>query len=112
MPHAQPVSTYKPRRATKRWQEAAPEYVIDCFDNGNKTCDRYTVYIGGSQYDPILSRDRKVAYLAMSDAPTHPQGFSQWGECDASYRPARERVRWLDLPEHIRSHVMARVTAH
>ena len=55
-----------------------------------------------------------MPYLGMSDAPTHPQGFSQWGELRAHeaaayrYREGKRRIRWLDLPEHIREHVKAR----
>lgn len=102
---------YRPRRAAAHWLEGAPEYVLDCFDNQGKTADRYTVLFGGSLLEPALQRRRKVAYLGMSDAPTHPQGISMWGECDAAWRPSRERVRWLDLPEHIRRHVIARAQA-
>jgi hypothetical protein len=103
------MKPYQPRRASAKWQEKAPEFVIDCFDNKGKTCDRYTVLIGGSHYSRDMGRN--VYFLGMSDAPTHPQGFSQWGECPATWRPARGRVRWLDLPEHIRKHVVARATA-
>jgi hypothetical protein len=27
------MRAYRLRRATKRWQEGAPEYVLDCFDH-------------------------------------------------------------------------------
>jgi hypothetical protein len=104
------MCSYKPRRATKRWQEAAPEFVLDCFDNKGKTADRYTVLFGGSLLEPLLLKERKVHFLAMSDAPTHPQGVSMWGEIDAFRRLPHERVRWLDLPEHIRAHVVDRAT--
>lgn len=99
---------YRPRRASKRWLEGAPEYILDCFDNKGKTTDRYTVLFGGSLLVSELLEDRTVFYLGMSDAPTNPQGISMWGECSASWRPSRERVRWLDLPEHIRAHIIAR----
>jgi hypothetical protein len=100
---------YRPRIASKRWTEQAPEYVLACYDYGNKTIDRYTVLLGGSQREPSMGRN--IAYLAMSDAPEHPQGFSQWGECGASNRAGLgKQVRWLDLPKHIRQHVIARVT--
>ena len=102
------MSTYRPRRAGKRWQEDAPEYVLDCFDNKGKTADRYTVLFGGSLWSPEMGRN--VSYLGMSDAPTHPQGVSMWGEIGASWRPSHQKVRWLDLPEHIRNHVIARAT--
>lgn len=109
---------YTPRRASKRWLDGAPEYVLDVLDNKGKTADRYTVLFCGS----LLDTDGTYAgtiifYLAMSDAPTHPQGFSQWGELSAyeaaqyRYRDKHQRVRWLDLPEHIRKHVEARATS-
>lgn len=100
---------YRPRRATKRWLKDAPEYILDCFDNKH-TLDRYTVLFGGSLLVDDLLAKRKVFYLGMSDNPTSPQGFSMWGECDAAWRPSHNRVRWLDLPEHIRKHVIARAT--
>lgn len=37
---------YQPKRASKRWTESAPAYVLACYDNGGKTCDRYTVLFG------------------------------------------------------------------
>jgi len=103
----------KPRRAGKRWREGAPEYILDCFDNRGKTCDRYSVLFGGTLYNAEADR---VAVLDMSGAPTHPQGVSMWGECTRveaaawRYREGHYRVRWLDLPEHIRAHVVARAT--
>lgn len=99
---------WKPRRAGRRWLENAPEYVLDCFDNKGKTADRYTVLFGGSLLEDSLLRARKNFYLGMSDAPTSTQGVSMWGECDAAWRPSHERVRWVDLPAHIRKHVIAR----
>lgn len=115
---------YTPRRFAKRWSEAAPAYVLDVLDNKGKTADRYTVLFtyplafNGLEADkPGRFADTYIPYLGMSDAPTHPQGFSQWGEMTAHeaaayrYRSSHERVRWLDLPEHIRNHVIARATA-
>jgi len=47
----------------------------------------------------------------MSSDPTHPwSGVSMWGDCDAAWRPSHERIRWLDLPEHVRDHVIRRAT--
>lgn len=100
---------YTPRRATKRWLEGAPEYVLDVFDHGPGTYDRYDVYFGGSMLDRTLLKQREVYVLSMNSNPTHPQGFSLWGVVSASYRPAHHRVRWMDLPENIRQHAAARV---
>lgn len=98
---------YQPKRSRKQWTESAPEYVLACYDNGGKTCDRYTVLFGGSLWDASLGRN--VQYLGMSGAPTHPQGFSQWGEMPSNNRAScGKHVRWLDLPENIRSHAIAR----
>jgi hypothetical protein len=106
---------YTPRRAGKRWLENAPEYVLDVLDNKGETADRYTVIFGGSllsEYDGVVY----VQVLDMSDAPTHPQGVSMWSEYPARhiapfrYREGHRRIRWNDLPENIRQHVIARVT--
>ena len=101
--------TYKPRRARSRWLEGAPEYVVDVFDNKGKTADRYTVFFGGS-----LATDDVVQYLGLSDDPHSPHGVSMWGTITphqfAAYRRAfgKERIRWWDLPDHIRAHVINR----
>ena len=103
------MAAYRPRRSSARWLEGAPEYVLACYDNKGETCDRYAVYFGGSQWSPDMGRT--VFYLGMSDDPTGPQGFSMWSEVAAHCRPSsRERVRWLDLPEHIRAHVIRRAS--
>lgn len=103
--------SYKPRRASKRWLDQAPEYILDCFDNKGKTADRYTVLFGGTLFEPKLLKERKVMFLGLSEAPSHPMGVSMWGECDAAWRPSHQRVRWLDLPENVRNHVIARATS-
>ncbi len=111
------MRTYTPRRAGKRWLAGAPEYILDVFDNKGKTCDRYTVLFGGSLLlgDGTLSGTR-IPCLHMSEAPTHPQGCSMWGEISAHeavscrYRFGHTRIRWMNLPEHIRQHVIARAT--
>ena len=105
------MRNYKPRRANARWMQDAPEYVLSVHDNKGKTCDRYTVYFGGSLADErgYGPGETCIQYLGMSDIPTHPQGFSQWGEVKAYQRDTRQRIRWLDLPENIRKHVVARV---
>lgn len=100
---------YRPKRSSKRWMEGAPEYVLAVYDFGPKTFDRWTVIFGGSLWDQGMGRS--VQNLAMSDAPSHPQGFSLWGEMRSADRAnCGKHIRWLDLPEHIRNHVVARAT--
>lgn len=117
-----PQIQYTPRRANrKRWLEEAPEYILDCLDNKGKTADRYTILFCGdlliwSKDQPRRFANTTVPYLGMSDFPTHPQGVSMWGEIGAwdaaayRYRSGHHRVRWLDLPPHIRAHVISRAT--
>lgn len=110
------ANQYTPRRAGKRWRENAPDYILDCFDNRGTTADRYIVmFTGDTLITDGTCAGTYIAYLGMSDAPTHPQGVSMWGEMSAyaaagfRYDYGHNRVRWLDLPEHIRQHVIARV---
>lgn len=103
-----------PRRAGARWLDQAPEYVLDCLDS-KEPGERYTVMFGGSLRTTYEGR-HYVQFLGMSDAPSHPQGISMWGELKQHeaaayrYRCGKQRVRWLDLPPHIRAHVIARAT--
>lgn len=99
---------YRPRRAGKRWLEGAPDYVLDCFDNKGQTADRYTVLFGGTFLDEWCLQNRQNHCLDMSEAPSSAQGVSMWGYTPTHWRPSHRRVRWLDLPEHIRNHVIMR----
>jgi hypothetical protein len=100
------MSNYRPRRASKRWLEGAPDYVLSVHDKPS-TNDRYTVFFGPPLWEPELGRN--VLYLGMSEDPTHPQGVSMWGLAPSHFRDSSGRkIRWLDLPEHIRNHVIAR----
>ena len=107
------MTEYTPRRASQRWLKGAPDYVLDVLDNKGKTCDRYTV-IFGKKFMNEFQGTYYLQYLAMSGEPTHPQGFSQWGEftrfeCQAyRYRCKHQRIRWEDLPENVRQHVIDR----
>lgn len=104
------MSHYRPRRSSARWTEQAPEYVLACYDAGDKIGDRYTVMFGGSLWVPEMGAT--VHYLGMSGAPSHPQGISMWGEMPAGNRSnCGKHIRWLDLPEHIRQHASARATS-
>jgi len=120
---------YTPRRASKRWLDGAPAYVLDVLDNKGKTADRYTVLFtfplafaldrhgnGLPEGQRGEFRNTWIPCLGMSAYPTHPQGVSQWSELEAyqaaayRYRCKHNRIRWADLPEDIRAHVIARAT--
>ena len=106
---------YVPRRAGMRWRESAPDYILDVFDNRGQSADRYTILLCGEHMVTDGTRaGTYIPYLALSGAPTSPHGVSMWGELLAHeaagyrYRCKHFRIRWLDLPEHIRKHVVAR----
>lgn len=109
---------FRPKRSAARWLQDAPADVIACYDNGGKTADRYTVLFGGKFWTPgfaehwwkVCREPRMLQHLGMSAYPSDPQGVSMWGE-DAMRGPHLGRkVRWLDLPENIRKHTVARMT--
>lgn len=81
-----------------------PRDVIGVWDNGGKTVDRYTVAFG-KRFD---ANPGYVQMLGMSGSPTHPQGFSQWGEGKVG-RHLGKRLPWRRLPPKIRAHVCARM---
>ena len=102
---------YSPRRARARWLEGAPDFVLDVFDHGNTVADRYTVVFKDGPHDS----ETAAYYLGMSEDPAHPTfGCSTCGVFRAHelaayrYHNARNRTRWLDLPETVRRHVGVR----
>lgn len=105
------MAEYTPRRASQRWLKGAPDYVLDVFDD-KKSADRYTVIFGKQFMNKAGNGTYFLSYLGMSEKPTHPQGFSQWGEFSriqcVGYRNRckHQRIRWVDLPENVRQHVI------
>jgi hypothetical protein len=96
------MRTYHPKRASKRWLEGAPDYVLSCHDTP-KYHDRYTVFFGGKLWDENMGRT--VMFLGLSEG-----GASYWGELESYNRQnAGKKVRWLDLPERVREAVISRV---
>ena len=85
------------QRTYKKSRKDYPDGVLGIYDNGGKTCDRYTVI-----YTPYtLDGDTYFPYVGMSEAPFHPQGFGQHGELRHRYtRQAGERcIDFEQLPE-------------
>ncbi len=98
---------YIPRRSSARWLVDAPDYVLACYDLGEKIFDRYTILIGGRLRAPGMGRN--VECITMSESPMHPLGLSQFGDMPSADRGSLGRkVRWLDLPQPIRTHIISR----
>lgn len=108
--------TYTPRRASKRWLDGAPAYVLDVMRDGPaKDPHGYFVLFTGELYDRKPYRDAWVQGLEINNAPTHPAyGVSLWTELRAHeaaayrYSAKHRRVRWLDVPAELRAHIQAR----
>jgi hypothetical protein len=92
-------------RSYRRSRKDYPAGVLGIYDNGGKTCDRYTVVyapftVNGRQYFP---------YVGMSAEPFHPQGFGQHGELPSRYtRQSGEKVlNFAELPDDCRRLVLS-----
>lgn len=74
--------------------------VLRCYDNGGKTCDRYTVI------PPRWAKEEReyppgtFNAIAASENPFHPQGFGQ--HCSAMAGPhLGKRIGWAMLPRDV-----------
>lgn len=75
--------------------------------------DRWTVVLDSKDWNASVD-GRRRAMLGLSDAPDHPQGFSQFTEGDEDRRNhgrhlGRE-ILWSEFPEHLQRHVLARIS--
>jgi hypothetical protein len=74
-------------------------------------CDRYTIFPRGRGWGAFWNRskdERMRLFLGLSENPTSPHGFSQWGKAWPG-RHLGKRIAWADLPEHIRRHASSRI---
>lgn len=74
--------------------------IFRVFDNGGETVDRYTVY---------LRSNPEQGALGLSDNPSHPQGFSQWGDFDIDVvEKNNNEISFDKLPPNVQKHVIER----
>lgn len=99
------MKKYQPKRATKRWLEGAPEYVLSCHREADGD---YAVWIGGSQSLPIYQGQHWVDYLELTSSGASMSG-SVLAHERAAYLRRRPKCRWLDMPESVRKEVINRV---
>ncbi len=88
--------------------------VIDCWDNGGRTIDRYTIAVTGLQ---SVNGEPYTYFMAASENPFHPQGFGQHGheERTRSYFRSRythlgRHIDFLDLPEPVQRFIRQDLT--
>lgn len=77
---------------------------IRCYDNDDKTADRYTVVYTRAQ-------DGLCHYIGMSASPFHPQGIGQHGESDhiidrPGYSHLGRPITFDDLPTDYQTLIM------
>lgn len=86
-------------------------YGLEIYDNP-KFADRYTVILEeASPLEKSLQACASLYHcLSLSDNPDSPQGFSQWGTCDANHMAETQgRTYFLDLPENVQRHIVERL---
>ena len=97
------TEAYRPRRASAKWLEGAPEWVLAVYDKPEYT-DRYTVLLGGSMLDDHLLRVRAVYFISIG------RGMAYWGEHTASIRETLgKKIRWADLPSEVQQQAISMV---
>ena len=86
-------------------ENGEPKRVRCYMQKKNKTFDYITVvytYINHAGYPAGT-----VLYRAMSDNPTHPQGYGQWGEASRyNFKSGGSRVSFSELPLECRKVVL------
>ncbi|RQS17105.1 hypothetical protein DIE06_18160 [Burkholderia sp. Bp8998] len=81
------------------------------YDSGPQDNDRYTVFPYWMSDDKDDATRR--AYLGFNISPSSPNtGVSMWGELPKGQQPGAylgKLIRFVDLPDAVRNHVIARV---
>lgn len=97
------TEAYRPRRATAKWLEGAPEWVLAVYDNSDYA-DRYTILLGGSMLDDALLRQREVYFISIG------KGIDYWGEHPANLRETLgKKIKWADLPLEVQKKAISMV---
>lgn len=97
------TESYRPRRASAKWLEGAPEWVLAVYDKP-ECKDRYTILLGGSMLEDLLLRDRMVHCVCFG------VGISYWGQHSASFRAVLgKKIKWSDLPVEVQQQAISMV---
>lgn len=89
----------RPMTHAPRFERLPNGHRIRCYDSGPRYVDRWTVLF--EDFNPVRPYGPRQG-LAMSDHPSHPQGFGQTIECPplATWGPGarHRRVLFASLP--------------
>lgn len=70
------------------------------YDNGGKTCDRFTIIPPRWAGQAWREHGRQWQAIGSSERPFHPQGFGM--HCSATPGPhLGRRIKWADLPADV-----------
>jgi hypothetical protein len=92
--------------------------IIDLWDNGGRTADRYTIAISGVQE---VDGKAYTIFLGASSDPFHPQGFGQHSHDIPTreyvgnmriqrHRNLGKRITWAMLPDKVKQFVIGAIT--
>ena len=95
-------------RRARLLPDGVPRYVR-CYDNGGKTCDRYTVVFPGRYRHKSRS---ECLYLGASSEPFPPPGFGPHGSAPSAidsprYSHLGKKVKFATLPEDVQKLTLA-----
>ena len=76
--------------------------VLRIFDNGGKTCDRYTIMPPRWAKDYREKAPGEFMALGANAFPFHPQGFGMHVTATAGSHLGK-RIKWADLPIDVQS---------
>ncbi len=88
--------------------------IIDTWDNGGKTADRYTIAISGVQW---IGDVEYTCFIGSSNNPIHPQGF--WHHSHEvetkqfnreSHAHLGKRISFFALPEEVQACIRREIT--
>jgi len=92
------------KRTTKKPKLKVPSDILNVYDSGDKTIDRYTVVL--KKDNP---HDQYNMALGLSAKPSHPQGFSQFTEASDGDHLGKN-IKFHDLPVNVQKHVIERLS--
>jgi len=88
--------------------EAEKELRILCIYDLPEYTDRYCIVMEKHYPHHREKYDKFRDCLSLSDNPTHPQGYSQWGVCVIGPHLG-ERITFDSLPKNIQAHIRQRL---
>lgn len=94
-------------RATRFSHRTPDGTYITVYLSSANVADCWTAVLNSEAWEESVNPGMK-AMIGMSDNPTNPQGFSQFGEGREGPHLGK-KMPWLKVPENIRNHILSRI---